>query len=57
MGRALAARNVTMGERLEEAWAVFQGLNDLDAIRARVQLARERDAGLAALRRRSPPSR
>lgn len=45
MGRALAARNVTMGERLEEAWAVFQGLNDLDAIRARVQLARERDAG------------
>lgn len=45
MGRALAQRNITESERLAIAWEWLQGLDDLDAIRARIQLARERDAG------------
>jgi len=45
MGRALAARNVTLSERGETAWQLFQSLGDLDAIDARIQLARQRDAG------------
>ncbi len=45
MGRALAARNITMSERASEAWALLQALDDLETIRARIQLARERDAG------------
>lgn len=45
MGRALAAQNVTLGERLEEAWEDFQRMGDLGPIRERIQLARQRDAG------------
>jgi hypothetical protein len=45
MGRALAARNVTLSERLAEAWDRLQALDDLDAIRDRIQLARHHDAG------------
>ena len=45
MGRALAARNITMSERASEAWDLLQSLDDLDAVRARIQLARDRDAG------------
>lgn len=45
MGRALAARNITLSERGEIAWQMFQSLGDLDAIGARIQLARDRDAG------------
>ncbi len=45
MGRALAMRNQDMSERALDAWEFFQELNDLEAINARVQLARERDAG------------
>jgi hypothetical protein len=45
MGRALALRNQDMSERALDAWEFFQQLDDLDAIRDRVRLARERDAG------------
>ncbi|NDJ78347.1 MAG: DNA double-strand break repair nuclease NurA [Chloroflexi bacterium] len=45
MGRALAARNITMSERSEDAWERLNRLGDLDAIHARIQLARQRDAG------------
>ena len=45
MGRALSARNITMGERLLEAWNRFQHLNNADAIHEWIQLARQRDAG------------
>jgi hypothetical protein len=45
MGRALAARNVTLSERLAEAWHRLQALDDLGAIRDRIQLARQNDAG------------
>lgn len=45
MGRALAQRNITMSERALIAWDLLQALDDLDAIHARIQLARERDAG------------
>jgi hypothetical protein len=45
MGRALAARNITMSERLQLAWELFGQLNDLGAIEDRIQLARQRDAG------------
>jgi hypothetical protein len=44
MGRALAARSITQTERLAEAWDHLLALDDLDAIRDRVQLARQRDA-------------
>jgi hypothetical protein len=44
MGRALAARSITQTERLAEAWDRLQALDDLGAIRDRVQLARQRDA-------------
>jgi hypothetical protein len=45
MGRALAARNVSLEERAFEAWDRLQALGDLDAIYDRIRLARERDAG------------
>ena len=45
MGRALAAQNVTLNERMDDAWEFFKSLSDLDAIHARIQLARQRDAG------------
>ena len=45
MGRALAARNITMSERLEDAWQRLQRLTDLGTIHDRIQLARQRDAG------------
>ncbi len=45
MGRALALRNQDMSERALDAWEFLQKLDDLDAIRERIQLARERDAG------------
>ena len=45
MGRALAARNITLSERGDYAWQIFSAMHDLDAIQARIQLARERDAG------------
>lgn len=45
MGRALAARNITLSERGDIAWQLFQSMSDLDAIHARIHLARDRDAG------------
>jgi hypothetical protein len=45
MGRALALRNQDMSERALEAWEFLKTLDDLDAIRERIRLARERDAG------------
>jgi len=45
MGRALAARNITLSERGDLAWQLFQSLSGLDAIHTRIQLARDRDAG------------
>jgi hypothetical protein len=45
MGRALAARNVSLSQRADFGWQMFQRLDDLDAIHDRIQLARERDAG------------
>jgi hypothetical protein len=45
MGRALALRNQDMSERALDAWEFLQKLDDLDAIRERIRLARERDAG------------
>jgi len=45
MGRALAARNVSLDERAGLAWERLQALGDVDAVQARVQLARDRDAG------------
>lgn len=40
MGRALAALNLTLSERGDRAWEQFQALDDLDAIHARIDLAR-----------------
>jgi len=45
MGRALAARNITLTERFARAWERLQALDDLETIRDRVQLARTRNAG------------
>ncbi|WP_162909224.1 DNA double-strand break repair nuclease NurA [Aggregatilinea lenta] len=45
MGRALAARNSADSQRLEGAWEQFLKLDDLDAVHARIELVRERDAG------------
>jgi len=45
MGRMIAARNVSMEERGNAAWEFFQQLQNLDAIRERIQLARHRDVG------------
>lgn len=45
MGRALAARTMTLNERLEAAWARLLAQDDLEVIHARIQLARERDVG------------
>ncbi|HML23843.1 MAG TPA: DNA double-strand break repair nuclease NurA [Aggregatilinea sp.] len=45
MGRALAARNSTDSQRFEDVWAEFQRLTDLDIVKARIELVRERDAG------------
>ena len=38
MGRALALRNQDMSERALDAWEFLQKLDDLDAIRERIQL-------------------
>jgi hypothetical protein len=45
MGRALAARNITLSERGDYAWQILDAMSDLEAIHARIKLARERDAG------------
>lgn len=45
MGRALAARNMTLSERLDAAWERLLAQGDLGAIHDRIQLARERDVG------------
>lgn len=45
MGRALAERSISMSQRAALAWDLLQAAGDLDAIRARVTLARQRDAG------------
>lgn len=45
MGRALAARNLTLNERLDAAWERLMAQDDLGTIHDRVQLARERDVG------------
>jgi hypothetical protein len=45
MGRALAARNLTLNERLDAAWERLLAQDDLQAIHDRIQLARERDVG------------
>ncbi|MBN1679412.1 MAG: DNA double-strand break repair nuclease NurA [Anaerolineae bacterium] len=45
MGRAVAAHNMTMSERLLDAWEWFAEMGDLGAIHERIQLARDRDAG------------
>jgi hypothetical protein len=44
MGRALAMRNMDMSARALDAWEFLQQLDELETIRDRVQLARERDA-------------
>jgi len=45
MGRALAARSADATQRAQDAWELLKTLDDLDAIRARIVLVRERDAG------------
>lgn len=61
MGRALAARNITMSERVTLAWEWLQALGDVGAIRERILLARSRDAGFRGAApldgRDEPPNR
>ena len=46
MGRALEHRHITLSQRARLAWERFgELLGDLDAVRARIALVRERDAG------------
>lgn len=46
MGRMLEHRNITLSQRAQQAWDRFDELlGDLQAVRARIALVRERDAG------------
>ncbi len=45
MGRALAYLNQEQSTRAEKAWAIFETLDDLEAIWQRIEFVREKDAG------------
>ena len=46
MGRALAARNMTLSERLDAAWERLLAKGELEAINGRIQLSRQRAVGI-----------
>ncbi len=45
MGRALAARSADATQRTQDAWELLKTLDDLETIRERILLVRDRDAG------------